>query len=250
LKYIVETKKLTITKPGKQILNDISLAFKEHTITAIIGPSGAGKTTFLSALNRLNPANLMMSGKVYFKGIDVYQKNIDVYRLRMLLGMLFARPEIFPLSLAENLFLAPGYNLKISRHSWLEKSERVLRQVHLWEKLKDQLFKRNVRLSVVDSQLFCLARLLLLSPQVLLLDEPTGSFDQTDTFKFEEILDELRSQQTIILVTHNLQQAARVSDYTAFFQAGRLIESGLTQELFTSPQNSQTNDYLAKKLKK
>lgn len=250
MKYIVETKKLTIAKQDKQLLNDISIAFKEHTITAIIGPSGAGKTTFLSALNRLDPASLTVSGKVYFKGIDIYQKNVDVYRLRMLLGMLFAQPEIFPLSLADNLFLAPHYNLRASRRSLLEKSEQVLRQVHLWDKLKDQLFKKNVHLNAVDSQLFCLARLLLLAPQVLLLDEPTGSFDQTDTFKFEEILDELRSQQTIILVTHNLQQAARISDYTAFFQAGQLIETGLTEELFTAPQNSRTNNYLAKKLKK
>lgn len=246
MKYILQTQNLSIFN-GKSILQDISLGFPKHTITAIIGPSGAGKTTFLLALNQMNPPSYLIQGKVIFQGVDLYQPSIDRYQLRMLMGMLFSTPEIFPMSLYNNLTLVPSYNRKVSYSQLMTEIEKVLRQVHLWSRLKNKLFKKRVNLSTSEQQLFCLARILLLQPQVLLLDEPTANFDSQETFEFEQVLLELKDQLTIILVTHNLRQAARISDYTALFQAGKLIETGKTSNLFTAPQKRQTDNYLSQR---
>ncbi|MFT9451010.1 phosphate ABC transporter ATP-binding protein [Liquorilactobacillus ghanensis] len=244
---ILKTEHLNVAA-DRPILKNVTIAFRSAAITAVIGPSGSGKTTLLRAFNRLNEDHLSTSGRVLFQGINIYDPRVDCYRLRMEIGMLPSQPIIFPISLKANLMLAPRVNMKVSRQNLAMDIEQSLRQVCLWDKLQHQLTNKQFKLSTKDQQLFCLARALLLHPQILLLDEPTALLDPAATLQFEKILLKLRSHLTIIIVTHNLQQAARIADDTAFLQHGKLIEFAQTRELFTRPQQAATDQYLTKKL--
>ncbi|MFT9050070.1 phosphate ABC transporter ATP-binding protein [Liquorilactobacillus nagelii] len=244
---ILKTEHLSV-RAKQPILSNINLELQSKAITAVIGPSGSGKTTLLQAFNRLNPRQLTTSGQVLFDGINIYESQIDCYQLRMNIGMLLTQPLIFPMTLKENLTIAPRFTSRLSRDELTIAIEQSLRQVHLWEKLKEKLVQKKFELNLKEQQEFCLARALLVKPRILLLDEPTALLDSAATLQFEKILLELRDHLTIVIVTHNLQQAARIADETVFLQHGKLVEFGPTRRLFTRPQQAATDHYLTKKL--
>ena len=229
-----------------QALHDISLSMKENTVTALIGPSGCGKSTYLRLLNRMNDLidNTQMTGSITIDGNDIYDKHTNVDDLRKNVGMVFQKPNPFPKSIYENV----AYGLRvngISDKAIIE--ERVItsiKQVALWEEVKDKLHKSAFELSGGQQQRLCIARALAIQPSVLLMDEPTSALDPISTSKVEELIYELKKQYTIVIVTHNMQQAARVSDNTAFFYMGELIEYDKTKTIFTKPSKKQTEDYI------
>jgi phosphate transport system ATP-binding protein len=229
-----------------QALHDVSLSMKENTVTALIGPSGCGKSTYLRLLNRMNDLidNTQMTGSILVDGKDIYAKNTNVDDLRKNVGMVFQKPNPFPKSIYENV----AYGLKvngITDKSTIE--ERVvtsIQQVALWDEVKDKLKKSAFELSGGQQQRLCIARALAIQPSVLLMDEPTSALDPISTSKVEELIYELKKQYTIVIVTHNMQQAARVSDTTAFFYMGELIEHDKTKSIFTKPEKKQTEDYI------
>ena len=229
-----------------QALHDISLSMKENTVTALIGPSGCGKSTYLRLLNRMNDLidNTQMTGSITIDGNDIYDKYTNVDDLRKNVGMVFQKPNPFPKSIYENV----AYGLRvngISDKAIIE--ERVItsiKQVALWEEVKDKLHKSAFELSGGQQQRLCIARALAIQPSVLLMDEPTSALDPISTSKVEELIYELKKQYTIVIVTHNMQQAGRVSDNTAFFYMGELIEYDKTKTIFTKPSKKQTEDYI------
>jgi phosphate transport system ATP-binding protein len=228
-------------------INDVSLVFPAHTVTAIIGPSGCGKSTFLRCLNRMHELSEggWVTGKVLLDGVDIYNGTVDPVAVRRRVGMVFQRPTPFPtMSIYDNVAAGLRVNGKLARRDLDETVERALRQAALWDEVKDRLHASALALSGGQQQRLCLARAVAPRPEVLLLDEPTASLDPAGTQRIEELVVELKTRYTIVIVTHNLQQAARVSDYTAFFYVGRLIEVGETGPLFTKPRLEQTEAYL------
>jgi len=224
-----------------------ALEIPEHRITAIIGPSGCGKSTFLRCLNRMHELSEggWVTGKVLLDDVDVYASDVNPIQLRRRIGMVFQRPTPFPtMSIYDNVAAGLRVNGRRSRAELDEAVERALRQATLWDEVKDRLPGSALELSGGQQQRLCIARALAPEPEVLLLDEPTASLDPAGTQRIEELCHELKRLYTIVIVTHNLQQAARVSDYTAFFYMGRLIEVGRTRELFTKPQVEQTEAYI------
>lgn len=229
-----------------QALHDISLSMKENTVTALIGPSGCGKSTYLRLLNRMNDLidNTRMTGSILIDETDIYQKNTNVDYLRKNVGMVFQKPNPFPKSIYENV----AYGLRVNgiedKNIIEERVVTSIQQVALWDEVKDKLKKSAFELSGGQQQRLCIARALAIQPSIILMDEPTSALDPISTSKIEELIHELKNKYTIVIVTHNMQQAARVSDSTAFFYMGKLIEYDKTKTIFTKPTVKQTEDYI------
>ncbi|MBO8129354.1 MAG: phosphate ABC transporter ATP-binding protein [Peptococcaceae bacterium] len=229
-----------------QALNNISIDIKANQITALIGPSGCGKTTFLRVLNRMNDLidGVKVEGKVLLDGEDIYGPEVDVVQLRKKVGQVFQHPNPFPMSVYDNIAYGPRIHGIKDKRKLDEIVENSLCRAALWEEVRDRLFQSALGLSGGQQQRLCIARALAVDPEVILMDEPTSALDPVSTLKIEELLRELKSFYTIIIVTHNMQQAARVSDVTAFFLTGNLIEYGDTEVLFTKPCDRRTEDYI------
>lgn len=231
---------------GKQALFDISINIPNGKVTALIGPSGCGKSTFLRTLNRMNDIidGTSVSGKILIDGSDINDKSVNLVELRKKVGMVFQKSNPFPKSIYDNIAYGPkihGLKDKEKLDSLVEKS---LRQGALWEEVKDRLDESALKLSGGQQQRLCIARALAVDPEILLMDEPASALDPKATTRIENLIGDLRGEYTIIIVTHNMQQAARVSDYTAFFYEGELVEFGLTKGIFTKPENKRTEDYV------
>lgn len=243
----MQTKDIKAWFGSHQVLNGISLDFEAHRVTSLIGPSGCGKSTFIRILNRLHEEvpGAKVSGEVFFEGQNIYDRRIDVVDLRRRIGMVFQKPNPFPaMSIFDNV--AAGLKLAgIQRTSVLAESvEKALRGAALWEEVKDKLKKDGSSLSGGQQQRLCIARALAVEPPVLLMDEPTSALDPISTAKIEELVVDLKKTVTVIIVTHNMQQAARISNKTAFFLSGDLIEYGKTSQMFTTPVSPQTEAYV------
>jgi phosphate transport system ATP-binding protein len=243
----LEAVRLTALYGRQAVVKDVSLLFPAHTVTAVIGPSGCGKTTFLRCLNRMHELSEggWVTGSVLLDGADIYDPDVDAVQLRRRVGMVFQRPTPFPtMSIYDNVAAGLRVNGHRARGALDAVVERALRQASLWDEVKDRLQRSALDLSGGQQQRLCIARALAPEPEVLLLDEPTASLDPAGTQRIEELCHELKVRYTIVIVTHNLQQAGRVSDYTAFFYLGDLVEVGRTEALFTKPAKEQTEAYL------
>jgi phosphate transport system ATP-binding protein len=228
-------------------VRDVSLEFRSNTVTAIIGPSGCGKSTYLRCLNRMHELSEggWVTGKVLLDDVDIYAGRVDPVQVRRRVGMVFQRPTPFPtMSIRQNVASGLRVNGRVPAAELDEAVERALRQAALWDEVKDRLDTSAIALSGGQQQRLCIARALAPLPEVLLLDEPTASLDPAGTQRIEELCHALKDRYTIIVVTHNMQQAARVSDYTAFFYLGELIETGRTNDIFTAPKLEQTEAYI------
>lgn len=246
-----ETMKVTVEKLNllygeQKALQDVNLDMPEKTVTALIGPSGCGKSTFLRVLNRMNDLlpDVKISGKVLIDGIDIYVPKVDVVYLRKRVGMVFQRPNPFPKSIFENVAYGPKIHGERKKSTLNEIVENSLRGAVLWDEVKDRLNESAMGLSGGQQQRLCIARLLAVEPEILLMDEPTSALDPISTMKIEELIIQLKQKYTIIIVTHNMHQASRISDKTAFFLNGELIEVDDTGVLFTRPAKKKTEDYI------
>lgn len=227
-----------------QKLFDASLQFKKNSITALIGASGSGKSTFLRSLNRMNDRVARIDGKIMFHGLDVNKPNINVYELRKSIGMVFQRPNPFPKSIRENIVYALKANGQTDKTELDQIVEESLRAAALWDEVKDKLDQSALALSGGQQQRLCIARSLAVKPEILLLDEPASALDPVSTSKLEDTLKQLRSSYTMIMVTHNMQQASRISDHTAFFHLGHVVEYNNTADIFTNPKGKLTEEYI------
>jgi phosphate transport system ATP-binding protein len=242
----LKTENLNLFYNDFQALKDVNIEIEEKKITAIIGPSGCGKSTLLRCFNRMNDyiEGVRIKGKVYVDGVDIYNSSLDLTQLRRKVGMVFQRPNPFPLSVYENI----AFGLKIHRLAFGKEIERIveesLKAVGLWEELKDKLRRSALNLSLEQQQRLCIARVIALKSEIILLDEPCSALDPVATQRIEELLKQLSSQYTIVIVTHNMQQAARVSDFTGFMLLGELVEFGDTDKIFTSPEDERTEAYI------
>lgn len=227
-------------------LKDINLNMKEKSITALIGPSGCGKSTFLRTLNRMNDLipGTKIEGKISYRGQDIYDPKVDINNLRKNIGMVFQKPNPFPMSIYNNIAYGPRTHGIRNKAKLDEIVEKSLRGAAIWDEVKDRLSLSALGLSGGQQQRLCIARALAVSPDILLMDEPTSALDPISTGKIEELAMELKKQYTIIIVTHNMQQAVRISDTTAFFLLGELIEAGVTQQIFERPKQKKTEDYI------
>ena len=227
-------------------LNNISLEVRDHEFVAIMGPSGCGKSTFLKTLNRMNDLidNVRITGQVTLDGEDIFDRNMDVTMLRKRVGMVFQQPNPFPMSVYDNIAYGPRVHGIKNKAKLDEIVEESLRGAAIWDEVKDNLKKSALRLSGGQQQRICIARALATKPEVILMDEPTSALDPISTTKIEDLMEELKRQYTVVVVTHNMQQAVRVSDYTAFFLVGDMVEYGETKELFTYPKDKRTEDYI------
>ncbi len=241
-----EVRDLSFWYGDTQALFDVSLLIPERSVVALIGPSGCGKSTFLRALNRMNDLieNTRHSGKVCLDGADIYGRNFNLVDLRRRVGMVFQKSNPFPKSVFDNVAFGPRVAGLRNRARLFEIAERSLRRAALWDEVKDRLDDSALNLSGGQQQRLCIARALATDPEVLLLDEPASALDPVSTTRIEDLVFELKREYTIVIVTHNMQQAARVSDLTAFFFQGRLVEAGPTDALYTRPQVKQTEDYI------
>lgn len=244
LKITVEA--LNLFYDSKQALKDISLGIPSNKVTAFIGPSGCGKSTFLRTINRMNDLidDVTINGKVVIDGVDIYDKNLDVVNLRKRVGMVFQKSNLFPKSIYENLVFGPKLNGVRDKKKLDEIVEKTCTQAAIWDEVKDRLNENALSLSGGQQQRLCIARALAVEPEIILMDEPASALDPISTSKIEELLFELKNKYTIVIVTHNMQQAARVSDYTAFFYLGELVEYDRTATIFTKPGKKQTEDYV------
>jgi len=242
----IETKNVNVYYGSEHVLKDISMNIKKHTVTAFIGPSGCGKSTFLRCFNRMNDLIEVarIEGEISIEGVNIYSDNINVNELRKTVGMVFQKPNPFPKSIFENV----AYGLKVNgvknKSILEEKVEQSLKQAALWEEVKDKLKKSAFALSGGQQQRLCIARALAVEPSVLLMDEPASALDPISSVKIEELIYNLKSSYTIIIVTHNMQQASRTSDKTAFFYMGELVEYDDTRTLFTNPKKEKTQNYI------
>jgi phosphate transport system ATP-binding protein len=237
---------LTLGFGDRRVLEDVTMSIPRHQITALVGPSGSGKTTYLRSLNRMNDKvrGFFMSGSVTLEGADIYGRRVDPLVVRKRVGMVFQRPNPFPMSIRDNVLAGVRAHKLAPKHSLGDIAEAHLAEVGLWAAVSDRLHESPYRLSGGQQQLLCLARALAVQPDVLLLDEPTSSLDPMSTEAVEELLTRLKDKVTMVIVTHNLAQARRVSDRTAFFYDGRLVEAGPTAELFEAPERAETARYL------
>jgi len=244
--YKIVTDKLDFFYGGSQALFGISLQLLERRVTGLIGPSGCGKSTYLRTLNRMNDTieGTSVRGSVLIDGQDIYGSNTDVVSLRRRVGMVFQKSNPFPKSIFENVAFGPRIHGEHNRGKLEEIVEKSLRRAGLWEEIKDRLDDSALSISGGQQQRLCIARALAVDPEVLLMDEPASALDPRSTARIEDLIAELRTDYTIVIVTHNMQQAARVSDYTAFFYEGKLIEFGETKQIFTTPKEKQTEDYI------
>jgi phosphate transport system ATP-binding protein len=243
----VKVKDLSLRYGTNVALKNISMDIPEKQVTAFIGPSGCGKSTFLRTLNRMNDLidNVTIEGEVYIDNINIYDKNIDVVNLRKKVGMIFQKSNPFAKSVYDNIAFGPRIN-GISQKSILDEIvEHSLKQAAIWDEVKDRLFHSALSLSGGQQQRICIARSLAVNPEIILMDEPASALDPISTAKIEELIHELKKEYTIIIVTHNMQQAARTSDLTALFYLGDLIEMNRTELIFSNPAKKQTEDYIS-----
>ena len=237
---------LSLFYGNKQALKNISIGIPEKQVTAFIGPSGCGKSTFLRVINRMNDLipNVSITGNVHVDGIDIYAKDLDVVNLRKQIGMVFQKSNLFPKTIYENLTFGPNINGIKDKKVLQEIVETTLKQAAIWDEVKDRLHESALSLSGGQQQRLCIARALAVTPDIILMDEPASALDPLSTAKIEELIHQLKEKYTIVIVTHNMQQAARVSDRTAFFYLGELIEYDTTTKIFTNPTIKQTEDYI------
>jgi len=242
----IETRTLNFYYGKTQALKEINIAIRSQQITALIGPSGCGKSTFLRTLNRMNDLipQTHMQGTVMLDGQDIYQQGMDVVLLRQRVGMVFQRPNPFPKSIFENVAFGPKVFGIHSKSEIGDRVEQSLKSVSIWPEVSDRLHQDALDLTLGQQQLLCIARVLACQPEVILMDEPCSALDPLATLRVEELMQELKKDYTIVIVTHNMQQAARTSDWTGFFFLGELLEYGPTGDLFTRPQKRQTEDYI------
>ena len=243
---ILSAHDLNLWYGAHQALHNISIDIPEKSITALIGPSGCGKSTFLKTLNRMNDlvGGVKITGEVTYEGENIYDPSVDVNELRKRIGMVFQKPNPFPMSIYDNIAYGPrthGIRNKAKLDDIVEKS---LRGAAIWDEVKDRLKKNALGLSGGQQQRLCIARALAVEPKVLLMDEPTSALDPISTSKIEDLATQLREQYTIVIVTHNMQQAVRISDCTAFFLLGELVEYGQTEQMFSQPRDKRTEDYI------
>ena len=243
---ILSTKGLDLWYGTTQALKDVSMDIPEKQVTALIGPSGCGKSTFLKTLDRMNDLvpGIKITGSVQYRGIEIYDPSVDVTWLRKQIGMVFQKPNPFPMSIYDNVAYGPrthGIRNKVKLDEIVEKS---LRGAAIWDEVKDRLKKSALGLSGGQQQRLCIARALAVEPDILLMDEATSALDPISTSKIEDLATELKEKYTIVMVTHNMQQAARISDKTAFFLLGELVEFGDTEKLFSMPHDKRTEDYI------
>ena len=243
---ILSTRDLCLWYGTAQALNGINMEIANNSITALIGPSGCGKSTFLKTLDRMNDLipGVRISGEVRYHGRDIYAPGTDVNELRKNIGMVFQKPNPFPMSIYDNVAYGPRTHGIKGKALLDDLVERSLRGAAIWDEVKDRLKKNALGLSGGQQQRLCIARALAVEPEVLLMDEPTSALDPISTSKIEDLAAELKQRYTIIIVTHNMQQAVRISDSTAFFLLGDLIEYGSTEELFSQPRDKRTEDYI------
>ena len=242
----MSVKNLDLYYGQKQALKNINMDIHSNAITALIGPSGCGKSTFLKTLNRMNDLidNVRITGQVTLDGEDIFDKNMDVTLLRKRVGMVFQQPNPFPMSVYDNIAYGPRVHGIKNKAKLDEIVEESLRGAAIWDEVKDNLKKSALRLSGGQQQRICIARALATKPEVILMDEPTSALDPISTTKIEDLMEELKRQYTVVVVTHNMQQAVRVSEYTAFFLVVDMVEYGETKELFTYPKDKRTEDYI------
>lgn len=243
---ILQVKDLDLWYGAHQALHSVSMDVPEKSITAFIGPSGCGKSTFLKTLNRMNDLvpGVKITGEVRYRGEDIYAPGTDVCRLRREIGMVFQKPNPFPMSIYDNIAYGPRLHGNHKGHELDEIVENALRGAALWDEVKDRLKKSALGLSGGQQQRLCIARALAVQPDVLLMDEPTSALDPGSTLRIEDLMAELKKNYTVVIVTHNMQQATRISDKTAFFLVGELIEFGDTKQIFTNPHEKKTEDYI------
>ena len=246
MNHIISVKDMCLWYGDHKALNNVSIDIPEKSITAFIGPSGCGKSTFLKTLNRMNDLipSVKITGDVLYDGNDIFSKDIDVNELRKEVGMVFQKPNPFPMSIYDNVAYGPRTHGIKNKVQLDEIVERAWKDAALWDDVKDRLHKNALGLSGGQQQRLCIARALAVEPKVLLMDEPTSALDPISTSHIEDLVLELKKKYTIVMVTHNMQQALRVSDYTAFFLLGELIEFGKTDEIFNTPKQQKTEDYI------
>ena len=243
---ILQTNRLKLYYGAFEALKGIDMQIPEKQITAFIGPSGCGKSTFLKTLNRMNDLvpGVRIEGEVLYNGRDIFSKEVDVTWLRKKIGMVFQKPNPFPMSIYDNIAYGPRTHGIRSKAKLDEIVEKSLRDAAIWDEVKDRLKKSALGMSGGQQQRLCIARALAVEPEVILMDEPTSALDPISTSKIEDLVIELKKQYTIVMVTHNMQQAVRVSDKTVFFLLGEVIEAGETEKLFSIPQDKRTEDYI------
>lgn len=243
---ILSAHDLNLWYGAHQALHNISIDIPEKSITALIGPSGCGKSTFLKTLNRMNDlvGGVKITGEVTYEGENIYAPSVDVNELRKRIGMVFQKPNPFPMSIYDNIAYGPRTHGIRSKVKLDELVENSLRGAAIWDEVKDRLKKSALGLSGGQQQRICIARALAVQPEVLLMDEPTSALDPISTAKVEELALELKKDYTIVMVTHNMQQAARISDRTAFFLLGEIVEFGKTEQIFSMPKDKRTEDYI------
>ena len=243
---IIRTEELNLWYGQTQALKDIRMSVPARSVTALIGPSGCGKSTFLKTLNRMNDLvpGVRIEGEVRYRGEDIYAPGVDVSELRRQIGMVFQKPNPFPMSVYDNIAYGPRTHGVRGRARLDDIVERSLRSAAIWDEVKDRLKRSALGLSGGQQQRLCIARALAVEPEVLLMDEPTSALDPISTSKIEELASELKKSYTIVIVTHNMQQAVRISDNTAFFLLGELVEYGDTETIFARPREQRTEDYI------
>lgn len=246
MKAKIEVKNLRLRFGNKEVLKGINLEARDNAITALIGPSGCGKSTLLRSLNRLHDLNpdAVLKGDILLDGESILRTKTDVVDVRRKIGMVFQRPNPFPKSIFENVVYGLKINGRMDAAALRERAEQTLRQSYLWEEVQDQLEKSALELSGGQQQRLCIARAIAVEPEVLLMDEPCSALDPISTAKIEELMLKLKEKYSIVIVTHNMQQAQRVADYTAFMYLGELIEFGKTRQIFESPEKELTKNYI------
>ncbi len=243
---IISVKDMCLWYGEHQALTNVNIDIPGNSITAFIGPSGCGKSTFLKTLNRMNDLipSVKITGDVKYNEVDIFSKDVDVNQLRKEIGMVFQKPNPFPMSIYDNIAYGPRTHGITKKVELDEIVENALKDAAIWDEVKDRLKKNALGLSGGQQQRLCIARALAVQPKVLLMDEPTSALDPISTSRIEELVMELKEKYTIVMVTHNMQQAVRVSDYTAFFLLGELVEFGKTDEVFSQPNDKRTEDYI------
>ena len=243
---ILTVKDMCLWYGEHQALKNVNIEIPQKSITALIGPSGCGKSTFLKTLNRMNDLipDVKITGDILYEGVDIFSKEVDVNNLRKEIGMVFQKPNPFPMSIYDNVAYGPRTHGITNKVQLDEIVEQALRDAAIWDEAKDRLKKNALGMSGGQQQRLCIARALAVQPKILLMDEPTSALDPISTSRIEELVLELKEKYTIVMVTHNMQQAVRVSDHTAFFLLGELVEFGKTDDIFSQPKDQRTEDYI------